>query len=122
MQPYPNIPVDPRAQFPSSPPSSLDSFVERWWVTVPKALRRYSVLLSETWSDGIHLTIWPLVSVLTPLLVVAIGLVEYITHWNLLFNDSISSGQVATAFTELLPLMIFAALVGSISANLGHTL
>src|SRR6266849_5908875 len=119
MQPYPNIPVDQRAQSPSSPPSGLESFVERWWVAIPKVLRRYSVLLSETWSDGIYLTIWPLVSILAPLLVVLIGLAEGITHWNLLINDSISSGQLATAFTELLPLMILAALVGAISANLG---
>ena len=119
MQPYPNIPTDQRAQFPLNPPPGLDSFVERWWVAIPKVLRRYSVLLSEAWSDGIYLTIWPLVSILTPLLVVVIGLVEGITHWNLLINDSISSGQIATAFTELLPLMIFAALVGAISANLG---
>jgi len=88
-------------------------------VAIPKILRRYSLLLSEAWSDGLYLTVRPLAGILAPLLVVLIGLAEGATHWNLLINDTVSSGQLAIAFTELLPLMVFAAVVGAISTNLG---
>jgi hypothetical protein len=118
MQLPPNVLTN---QHPVSPPGSnsgIALFVERWWVDIPGVLRRYSLLFSEAWSDGIYLTAWPLQSALAPLVVLLIGLIEGVTHWSLI-NDSISFGQPAIAFTELLPLMIFTAAVGAISANLG---
>src|SRR2546426_3181402 len=98
MQLPPNVPTN---QHPASPLGSISGaalFIDRWWVDIPGVLRRYSLLFSETWSDGIYLTAWPLLSVLAPLAVVLIGLIEGTTHWNFFINDSISFGQPAIAF------------------------
>src|SRR5437588_3875172 len=119
MQLPPNVPTNQQPASPLGSNARTALFIDRWWVDIPGVLRRYSLLVSETWSDGIYLTAWPLPSVLAPLLVLLIGLIEGATHWSFLINDTVSFGQPAIAFTELLPLMIFTAAMGAISANLG---
>lgn len=104
---------------PAAPSAKLERFAERWWVTLPGNLRRYSVLLAEAWSDGLYLTGWPFLIVLVPALALLLGLVEGTTHWSFLINDQISGGQTALTFTELLPFMTVTALLGAMSANLG---
>lgn len=115
----PNVPTNSQTHPPLGPNPGIPLFIDRWWVDIPAGLRRYSLLLAEAWSDGIYLTAWSLVSILAPLAALVIGLTEGVTHWSLLINDTISSGQPAIAFTELLPLMVLTAAAGAISANLG---
>ena len=68
---------------------------------IPGVLRRYSLLVSETWSDGIYLTAWPLPSVLAPLLVVA--------GWTFALS---TSAQLAAYTVLLLVLLVWVAAIG----------
>jgi hypothetical protein len=119
MQPNQGFGPGPQMSLPSSTSLPYESFLESWWVTIPAALRRYSVYLSETWADGVYLTAWPMVALVAPLAALLFSLLEGITHWNLLINDTVLGSGSAVTFTELLPLMVLIALAGAISANFG---
>ncbi len=119
MQPNQNFGPGPGMPLPSSASLPYDSFLENWWVAIPASLRRYSLYLSETWADGIYLTAWPIVALVAPFATFLFSLVEGVTHWNLLINDTVLGGNPAVTFTELLPFMVLTAVAGAISANLG---
>src|SRR5256885_13769200 len=115
--PSPYMPIPPS----TPPPPPFDKFIERWWVVVPGQLRRYGLYLSETWADGIYLTIWPNVAALAPLALLLVGLVEGASHWT--FSDAIlSPGEVPLTFTQLLPFIVLITAASALSANLGFVL
>jgi hypothetical protein len=130
--------------------SGQGSLLDRYWVGGAAFLRRYSLVLSEAWYDGIYLTAWRRFALWAPLALLLLGLAEGITHATVAFRftngasvvefglvpfgtqplfktDSMqllvgfTQGQ-AVAFTELLPLMVLVALAGALSANLGMVL
>lgn len=106
-------------------PSWLSEAVELWWVRIPAQLRRYSVLLWAAWSDGVYLTAWPRLSLVLPLAVLAFGLFEGMTHWSLLTIGDMTltrGGGPVVAFAQILPLLVIAVFVGSLSGNLGLSL
>jgi hypothetical protein len=94
-------------------------FMDRYWIDGAATLRRYSLVLSEAWYDGIYLTAWPRVALVVPALALAFGLLEGITHWTLLPGDTIVGGEPVVAFTELLVFMVVVAAASALSANLG---
>jgi len=104
-----------------STPSSCEAFTNSWWIVCPTVIRRYSVVLSAAWADGIYLSAWSRLATILPALLVAIGLLEGATHWGLLTigDGATSTGIHAVAFAQMLPLIIVAAIAGSLSANLG---
>lgn len=95
----------------------IEGWLEQWWIALPARIRFYNVLLSEAWRDGIYLTRWPLASIVLPLLAFLAGGIEGATHWTISINQYYDPQSVA--LTELLPFMVFAAIVGSLSANAG---
>jgi len=106
--------------FPTVKPRRLAAIAESWWVETPARLRRYTLLLSDCWYDGLYLTRWPLAATLAPLLVFLIGFLEGIAHWTFVAAPGFAVfGEPNVAFTQLLPLMTFAAVAGALSANLG---
>ena len=122
-QPAMQRPPQQLARRSQSPPTKAPPFVELWWVRIPVTLRRFSILLSETWHDGTYLTAWPSVALFAPFVALLIGVLEGVTHWNpFTIPDATASGSVAAAFTEMLLLMIIAAIVGALSTNLGFCL
>ncbi len=104
-------------------PFGPTSVLERYWIHVPARLRRYSITLSAAWADGMYLTAWRLGRLL-PVVVFLLGLVEGATHLSFLTlgDGSMSASQPAVAFAQNLVLVLFAAAIGSLSANLGMTL
>lgn len=126
-------------------------FLDRYWVGVAAVLRRYSLVLSEAWYDGLYLTAWRRFALWAPLVAVLVGLAEGATHMTFAFQlqtsptsrlefaqppfgthplVSVGSFQLVVAafqaqsgaFTELFPLMVLVAIVGAFSANLGLVL
>jgi hypothetical protein len=95
--------------------------VEFWWLGVPRRLRPYSAILSNAWSDGIYLTAWPRAAILLPAVVLLFGFFEGVTHWSPLTvsNTSLSTTLVAVSLMQIVHLLIIAAVLGSLSADLG---
>jgi hypothetical protein len=95
--------------------------IESWWVQIPARLDRYSSLLSDAWSDGIYLTVWPRIAILLPLTSLVFGFVEGASHWSFLTigENAVSSSISVVAFAQVLPLVVIGAVVGSLSANAG---
>jgi hypothetical protein len=116
-------PADAQEQPVQSRASALFSpaTIDRWWVRAPVRLDRYSPMLSVAWSDGMYLTAWPRVAMLLPSLALIFGLVEGATHWSLLTigQAQVSASEPVVAFAQILPLVIIAVMVGSLSANAG---
>jgi hypothetical protein len=101
---------------PAGPMTGLDAWLERWWVRIPARLRAISVLLSEVWRDAIYLTGLPGgVGIVLSLAAFLSGGVEGATHWT--FNQL--PGAQGIVFTESLPLLLLAAVLGGLSANAG---
>jgi len=123
----------PAMRRPTAPASSPDrifatSLVDVWWVNIPAKLRRYSLLLWAAWSDGTYLTAWPRVAVVIPIAVFLFGMIEGATHWTFVVLQSygarwdiiyVGHGPYATVFAEILPLLVLAAFLAPLSANLG---
>ncbi|MBO0790613.1 MAG: hypothetical protein J2P36_06645, partial [Ktedonobacteraceae bacterium] len=101
------------AAAPVGTQSTLEHWLDIWWVRIPIVLRRYALMFSEAWCDGIYLTRYPRLACILPLLALLIGFIEGATHWTL------SSIAGTIAFTELLPLMILTAIAGALSTNMG---
>jgi hypothetical protein len=99
--------------------SAVQRALDRYWIGIAATLRRYSLLLSEAWYDGIYLTAWPRVALAAPALALLFGLLEGITHWTLLPGDNVVGGQPVVAFTELLVFMVVVAAASALSANFG---
>lgn len=134
----------PAARRPTAPDSASSTpgrrsfatrFVDLWWVTIPAKLRRYSLLLWATWSDGIYLTAWPRIATVLVFAVFLFGFAEGTTHWSYrtIVGTNGFAGNVlapmATAdnwggpthlvFADNLVLLMVAIAVGTISSNLG---
>src|SRR5712692_9639137 len=101
----------------STSPGQIRQWQEFWWGDLPARLRRYNVLLSEAWRDGVYLTRWPIVGIVLPLVAFVIGGIDGATHWTPIIDHVYDPQSVA--FTELLPFMVCAAVAGALSANLG---
>jgi hypothetical protein len=99
----------------------IEAVCELWWTEIPGRLRRYSRLASAVWSDGVYLTAWPRVSVLAPLVTLLFGILEGATHWSpiLVASTRISTEGTAVNFLQMLPLLIVAVVVATLSSNLG---
>lgn len=99
----------------------LPATIEQWWLRIPVYLRRWSLLLSAAWTDGIYLTALPIVAVLLPLLALLIGFGEGVSHWS--FGFTVWEYHIlpfpAVVFVQMLPLLYFAAVAGALSAWLG---
>lgn len=123
------------------------ALVDQYWVGMAAALRRFSLLLSEAWYDGIYLTAWMRAALWAPIAALLVGLIEGIFHVSFAFELDLGSSSLtfglpsfhplialqtgflglrfdvvhgqAVAFTELLPLMVLVAVAGALSANLG---
>ncbi len=124
----------------SSPtiPGSPAQFVELWWGTIPRKLRRYSTLLWAVWSDGAYLTAWPRLATTLVIAVLLFGFIEGGTHWsyrtivgsngfagNVLAPSATADGwggPTRIVFADNLLLLMVAVGLGSLSANLGLTL
>ena len=102
-------------------PSWWSTAVEFWWVKFPGRLRRYSFLLWAAWSDGIYLTAWPRIATILVAAVLLLGFIEGGTHWSVVSLDGygLSTSVHAVSFAQMLPLLILAVVLGSVSANLG---
>jgi len=121
------------AAVPGQPPTPADlssqtnfsafaaRFVDLWWVDVPCKLRQWSTLLWAAWSDGIYLTAWPRLSTVLIVAVLLFGFVQGGTHWSVftLDGNGLSTSLHAASFAQMLPLMVLAVVLGSLSANLG---
>lgn len=84
-----------------------------WWVRLPLASRRLSRGLLVTLLDGIYLMAWPRVAAsATPLVVVAGFLLG-------LHPGPDSTLQNPEAFSQFLPVLILAVVVGALSGQLG---
>src|SRR5437773_1827599 len=88
------------------------SVAERFWLDVPVALRRHSLLIAAAWRDGFFLIAWPQVALMLSLGALCLGLFEGATHGNPAPGDTIT-------FTQAFPFMVAAAAFGGLSANLG---
>lgn len=108
-----------------SPPRVVQAggLVDRWWVVLPATLRRYSLLLSEAWSDGLYLSRWAQLSVLLAGVALLLGLAEGAAHLKLMINDPIPVGGrdpgPPLVYTELFPFLLLVTFAGAISANYG---
>ena len=84
-----------------------------WWVRLPLASRRLSRGLLAVLLDGIYLVAWPRVAALaTPLVVVAGFLLG-------LHPGPDSTLQSPEAFSQFLPVLVLAVVVGALSGQLG---
>ncbi len=79
-----------------------------WWIHLPLSARRLSIGATVALLDGLYITIQPLIAALAPLLTLLLGLYIGWSHWGF---------QVV--FTESLAVMVFATLLGILSAHLG---
>ncbi len=94
------------------------TLLDGYWVGIAAFLRRFSLILSESWYDGIYLTTWPPIAWLAPLVALLLGLAEGATHWTFTLGQNLAPGQVVI-FSQLLPFMVLVALVSALSTNLG---
>src|SRR5689334_23786380 len=133
-----SAPQPTRTTSGSEPGTVAARFANFWWVVIPGKLRRFSMLLWATWSDGIHLTAWPGLATALVLAAFVFGFAEGITHWSyrVIVGTNGFAGNVlapmATAdnwggptrmvFADNLLLLIVALALGTLSANLGITL
>ena len=123
--------VPPNAGTTQQPPWVLRA-MEFWWVYIPSKLRRYSALLWAAWWDGAYLTAWPRFALALPIGAIVFGFLEGWTHWTfaLVSGEGIIwkisglgiSGPMAVVFAEMLPLLVVAVILGSLSGNLGLAL
>lgn len=117
---------------PSEPQFGLESlraklqtaparFVDFWWIGIPAKLRAYSPSLWAAWSDGIYFTAWPRTAAMLVAVVFLFGFMEGGTHWTVvgLNGYGLVSGVRAVSFAEMFPLLVLAAFLGALSANLG---
>jgi hypothetical protein len=95
--------------------------VDFWWIKIPAKLRGYSTLLMAAWSDGMYLTAWPRTAATLVVAVFFFGFIEGGTHWTFvgLNGYGLVSGVHAISFAEMFPLLLVAAFLGPLSANLG---
>ncbi len=114
MQRSLRLPVAPGTNVP--PPHS---YLHTWWFAIPATLRRFSVIISESWHDGMYLTAWPLVAQVMPPLLFVLGLAEGMTHWTFASSAALSTNETIVSFTELLPFMVLMAAASALSANFG---
>lgn len=119
----PHAPVPPKATNDSRV-NFLSRFVHFWWFHLPAKIGPSSKVVSAALADGSYLAAWPRIGTALVVASFAIGLIEGIGHWAIfgLNGYGIDPGFHAASFAEMLPLMIVAVLVGSLSANLGLTL
>ena len=95
--------------------------IEQLWITIPAALRRFSMVLSAATADGIYLCRWPRVATLLPVISLLFGLLSGTLHWSVLTigDGSISPATPVVAFAQNLPLVLAAVILGSLGASLG---
>src|SRR5689334_21434845 len=91
-------PMQPRANPATAAgtanPSGGEPLVDRYWVGVAGVLRRYSLLLSEAWYDGIYLTAWVRAAIWAPLAAALVGLLEGIFHVSFAFELALSTSSI----------------------------
>lgn len=97
------------------------SALATWWVKIPAALRKYSSLLSAAWVDGVYLTAWPRAAMFLSVASLILGFTVGATHWSFWTIDA-TGGSQAVAFSQMLPLLLVAVAVGSLSGNAGTML
>jgi hypothetical protein len=98
-------------------PAALDL----WWVRIPVRLRRYSVILSATWTDGVYLTAWPGLATSLSIFAAFIGCALGGAHWSpyVIGDGSMASTGPIIVFAESLPFLFVAVILGALSAHLG---
>jgi hypothetical protein len=98
----------------------LETITRKLYVDYPARASRFAPLLGAAASDSIYLTAWPLVALIAPLLAFAFGFSDGAFHWT---HSSIWDGRIVAGpglvFMQMLPLMIVATAVGSLSVELG---
>lgn len=104
--------------------TSFTRFVDLWWIQIPGTLCAYSRTLWAVWSDGIYLTAWPRLATILVFAIFAVGFIEGGTHWSILSLNGygLAKGFHSASFAQMLPLMMLAVVLGSLSVNLGFML
>jgi hypothetical protein len=92
-----------------------------WWIRISVRLRRYSVILSAAWADGVYLTAWPRLAASLSIFAALTGCALGAAHWSpyVIGDGSVASTGPIIVFAQSLPFLFVAVILGALSAHLG---